>query len=256
MYRPQTIEQLRSLRLSGMADALLQQQEQPGTYAELGFEERLSLLIHQEQLSRDNRRLSRLVHTARFKLVAHLAQIDYREQRGLNKRQVAELGTGGWIQQHHNVLITGPCGTGKTYLSCALGMDACLKGYSARYYRISRLLADLTLSHADGSYRRLLNSLARTQVLILDDWGLEDLTPPQRNDLLEVMDDRHGASSTIIASQLPTTQWHQSLGDATLADAILDRLMHNAHRVTLKGESIRKLQGKKEIESPEQSEAH
>ena len=147
-----------------------------------------------------------------------------------------------WVNKYQNLLMTGPCGSGKTYIACALGHTACRKGYRVKYYRLSRLLLELTQTKADGSYSRALQILSKLDLLILDDWGLEPLKAAQRNDLMEIMDDRHGSSSTVIISQLPTDQWYQSIGDNTLADAILDRLMHNAHRIKLKGESMRKLQ--------------
>lgn len=147
-----------------------------------------------------------------------------------------------WINKHQNLLLTGPCGSGKTYLACALGHTACTKGYSAKYYRLSRLMLELTQAKADGTYSKALQQLARMDMLILDDWGLEPLKAAHRNDLMEIMDDRNGSTSTVIISQLPTDQWYQSIGDNTLADAILDRLMHNAHRINLKGESMRKIQ--------------
>jgi DNA replication protein DnaC len=156
---------------------------------------------------------------------------------------MAQLAQADWINRAQNLLITGPCGSGKTYLACALGHNACLRGYSVRYYRLSRLLLELTQAKADGSYHKQLKQLAKCQLLIIDDWGLEPLKSAQRNDLMEIMDDRHGYTSTLMSSQLPTDQWYASIGDNTLADAILDRLMHNAHRLQLKGESMRKILG-------------
>lgn len=233
---------LKNLRLSGMAQALEQQLEQQGTYEGLGFLERLQLLVEHEQLTREQRKQERLIKQARFKLRAQLKDLDYRASRNLDRQVVADLATNQWLHRYQNLLVTGPCGSGKTYLACALGYQACLQGYSSRYYRISRLMIDLTQAKADGSYRQFLKQLAKTELLILDDWGLEALEPAQRHDLLEVMDDRHGQSSTLVISQLPTDQWYASIGDSTLADAILDRLMHNAHRINLRGESMRKRQ--------------
>lgn len=241
-----TLTRLRSLRLTGMADALNQQLEHPGTYDSLSFEDRLALLAEEEETERGNKRLARLLRSARFKLAARTEDIDYEHPRGLRQSQIASLASGDWLARHRNLLITGPCGTGKSYLACALGHMACLKGHSVHYYRMSRLLEELTLAHGDGSYSKQLKQLAKTDLLILDDWGLEPLTQQHRNDLLEVMDDRHEHSSTIVTSQLPTKQWHGSIGDDTLADAILDRLMHNSHRLILKGESMRKKLGKLE----------
>lgn len=232
--------QLHTLRLSGMAESLQQQREQPNTYADLSFEERLAQLVSAEVLYRDNRRLTRLLRAAKLKLSATMAEIDYTHPRGLKKNIMASLATGDWMLHYQNLLITGPCGSGKSYIACALGHHACLQGHSVRYFRTNRLLDAMSIARTDGSYVRLLKQLSKTELLLLDDFGLEPLKQTQRNDLLEIMDDRYGHSSTLVLSQLPTTEWHASIGDATLADAILDRLMHNAHRIELKGESMRK----------------
>lgn len=239
----QTLSQLRQLKLGGMADALQTQLEQVGTYEGLPFIERFELLLSQENLSRDQRKQERLVRQAQFRLRASIQEIDYQHPRNITPSQMAQLAQGEWIHRTQNLLLTGPCGSGKTYLACALGHNACLYGYSVRYYRISRLMLALTQARADGTYQKQLKLLSRVKLLIIDDWGLEALTPAQRNDLMEIMDDRHGNSSTLMISQLPTDQWYSSIGDNTLADAILDRLMHNAHRLQLKGESMRKIMG-------------
>ncbi|WP_260291954.1 IS21-like element helper ATPase IstB [Sedimenticola hydrogenitrophicus] len=239
----QTLTRLRQLKLSGMAAALQTQLEQVGTYEQLPFVERLALLLDQEWLSRDQRRHERLIRQARFKLGARVQEIDYQHPRNISPAQIARLAQGEWILRAQNLLITGPCGSGKTYLACALGHNACLQSYSVRYYRLSRLFLELTQAKADGSYHKQLQQLAKIQLLIIDDWGLEPLTPANRNDLMEIMDDRHGHTATLMISQLPTDQWYASIGDSTLADAILDRLMHNAHRLQLKGESMRKILG-------------
>jgi DNA replication protein DnaC len=239
----QTLMQLRELKLGGMAAALQTQLEQVGTYEGLPFVERLALLLDQENLSRQQRKQERLIRQAHFKLRASVQEIDYQHPRNITPSQIAQLAQGDWINRGQNLLITGPCGSGKTYLACALGHNACLHGYSVRYYRLSRLLLSLTQAKADGSYQKQLKLLARVQCLIIDDWGLEPLKPAHRNDLMEIMDDRHGHTSTLMVSQLPTDQWYSSIGDNTLADAILDRLMHNAHRLQLKGESMRKILG-------------
>lgn len=236
----QTMTQLRQLKLGAMATALQTQLEQPGTYESLPFIERLGWLVEQENLSREQRKQERLIRQARFKLKATVQDIDYQHPRNITPSQVAQLAQADWIHRAQNLLLTGPCGSGKTYLACALGHNACLHGYSVRYYRLSRLLLALTQAKADGSYHKQLKQLAKTQLIAIDDWGLEPLTPAHRNDLMEIMDDRHGHTSTLIISQLPTDQWYVSIGDNTLADAILDRLMHNAHRLQLKGESMRK----------------
>ena len=236
--------QLRQLKLGGMAAALDTQQQQPGTYQDLPFLERLSLLLDQEHLQREHRKQERLIRQARLKLNASVQEIDYQHPRNIQRNQIAQLAQGDWLERSQNLLITGPCGSGKTYLGCALGNSACLQGYSVRYFRISRLLLELTQAKADGSYSKLLTQLAKLHLIILDDWAMEPLKPAHRHDLMEIMDDRHGSHSTMVISQLPTDQWYASIGDNTLADAILDRLMHNAHRLELKGESMRKKLGK------------
>ena len=240
----QTLSQLKTLRLGGMADALTLQIEQPGTYEGLSFEERLQLLTDSEYQDRDQRKQNRLVKAAKLKMDAHAKDIDYQHPRGLKQSTMASLLQCDWLNKHQNLLITGPCGSGKTFIACALGHTACMKGYRVKYYRLSRLLLELTQTKADGTYSKALQSLSKIDCLILDDWGLEPLEAAQRNDLMEIMDDRHGSTSTVMISQLQTEQWYASIGDNTLADAILDRLMHNAHRMALKGESMRKTQGK------------
>ncbi len=237
-----TLQQLHSLRLTGMAEALSQQIDQPNTFEELGFRERLALLVNSEATCRDNRKITRLLKQARLRLNAQPADIDYRAQRGLHKDTLAQLLQLDWIRKHRNLLIEGPTGTGKTFLACALGQHACEQGISVRYYRASRLFETLTIAHGDGSFGKLLTQLAKTELLIIDDWGLQILTQAQRNDLLEIIEDRHGRGATLITSQLPIAHWHEAIGDPTLADAILDRLLHNAHKIKLKGESMRKKQ--------------
>lgn len=238
-----TLTQLRHLKLSGMATALQTQLEQVGPYEGLSFIDRLALLLDHENLSRTSRKQERLIRQAQFKLRASIQEIDYQHPRNLTPSQIAQLAQSDWITRAQNLLITGPCGSGKTYLACALGHSACLRGYQVRYYRLSRLLLELSQAKADGSYRKQLRQMAKVDLLLIDDWGMEALTAGQRNDLMEIMDDRHGHCSTVVISQLPTDQWYASIGDNTLADAILDRLMHNAHRLKLKGESMRKLLG-------------
>jgi len=240
MRQTQLLQQIRTLKLSGMADAFEQQSEQPGTYSDLAFNERLAMMIDRESTHRGNNKVTRLLKAAKLKLHANPEEIDYSHPRGLDKSVMGALLSGQWIAQHQNVLITGPTGCGKTYLGCVLATQACRLGYSVRYFRTSRMLETLSVAHGDGRFTRLVNQLAKTDVLVLDDWGLEKLALGQRNDILELMEDRHGARSTLITSQLPVKQWHGAIGDATLADAILDRLLHNAHRLALKGESMRR----------------
>jgi DNA replication protein DnaC len=204
----QTMMQLRELKLGGMANALQTQLEQVGTYEGLPFIERLGLLLDQENLSRQQRKQERLIRQAHFRLQASVQEIDYQHPRNIMQSQMAQLAQGDWINRAQNLLITGPCGSGKTYLACALGHNACLYGYSVRYYRLSRLLLALTQAKADGSYHKQLKQLSRIQCLIIDDWGLEPLKPAHRNDLMEIMDDRHGHTSTVMISQLPTEQWY------------------------------------------------
>jgi DNA replication protein DnaC len=243
MTQTQTLQQLRQLKLSGMAEALSRQLEQANTYDSLSFIERMQLLLDEENLARKNRKQERLIRQARFKLKASIQDVDYQHPRNISQSQIAQLAQADWINKGQNLLITGPCGSGKTYLACAIGHNACLHELTVKYFRLSRLLLMLTQAKADGTYHKQLNQLAKVQLLIIDDWGLEPLKPAHRNDLMEIMDDRHGSTSTMVISQLPTDQWYAGIGDNTLADAILDRLMHNAHRLQLKGESMRKKKG-------------
>jgi len=241
MLNQQTREHLRALKLTGMLDALEQQLAQPQTH-DLSFDERLALLVEQEVLHRENRRLSRLLKAAKLRVPACVEDIDYRHPRGLEKSRMAALASLDWIHRSLNLCLTGPTGCGKTWLACALGNQACRRGLSVRYLRLPNLFEQLRIAHGDGSYVRLMGQLLKTDLLILDDWGIQKLTTAQRNDLMEVIEDRHGRRSTLIASQLPVEHWHEYLGEATLADAILDRLLHGSHRLNLTGESMRKVQ--------------
>ncbi len=235
-----TLSQLRQLKLTGMTPALQTQREQPGTYESLAFAERLQLLVDHEDQERNQRKQDRLKCAAQFKLKAYAKDIDYLSARGLQQSQMASLLICDWLKKAQNLLLTGSCGTGKTYIACALGHQACLKGYSVRYYRLPRLILALTQAKADGSYSKLLKAIASLDLLIIDDWGLEPLNAATRNDLMKIMDDRYQKSATIMISQLPTEQWYDVIGDNTLADAILDRLMHNAHQMNLQRENMRK----------------
>jgi len=235
-----TVDQLSELRLHAITRAWKAQQQDP-SMSDLGFDERLALLVEAEWTERQNKRLERLLREAKLRIAgACVEDIDYAKERKLDKAVVRQLATGRWIEAHHNVVITGATGVGKTYVACALGQQACRQGFRVLYRRAPRLFDELTLARADGSYPRLLTRFARIDVLILDDWGLVPVTEIERRDLLEIMEDRHGLRSTLWTSQIPVAQWHDHLGDPTIADAICDRLLHNAHRIVLQGPSRRK----------------
>jgi DNA replication protein DnaC len=234
-----TLDKLQHLKFTGMAAALAEQMQMPDI-EELAFEERLGLLVDRELTERENRRLSSRLRRARLKHNAALEDIDYRHPRGLDKSLIHSLATCQWVKEHLNILITGPTGVGKTWIACALAQKACREGYTAGYLRLPRLLQEMAIAKGDGRYPKLLATLAKTDVLVLDDWGLAKLTGEQRRDLLEILEDRHATRSTLATSQLPIETWHDVIGDPTLADAILDRLVHNAYRINLKGGSMRK----------------
>jgi DNA replication protein DnaC len=235
-----TIEKLKILHLYAMANAWTAQRSDPAI-AELDFDGRFGLLVDAEHLARDNKRIARLLREAKLRIPsACLEDIDHAPKRELDRALIRQLTSGRWIADHANVLITGMTGVGKSYLACALAQQACRAGFRALYLRVPRLFEELALAHADGSYTRLLGRLAKVDVLVLDDWGLAPLKDQERRDLLEVFEDRHGLRSSVITSQLPVGKWHDHLGDPTIADAVLDRVVHNAHRITLKGPSRRK----------------
>jgi DNA replication protein DnaC len=243
MLNHPTHDTLTQLRLYGMARALAEQARQPEIES-LSFEERLGLLVDRERTERQNRQTTSRLRRARLKQPAVAEDIDYRHPRGLDKTLFRRLLTGDWVTGHQNILICGPTGVGKTYLACALANAACRQGRTALYQRLPRLFEELAVSRGDGRYAKLMASLAKVDVLILDDWGLALLDDERRRDLLELLDERYQTRSTIITSQLPVATWHDSLGDPTLADAILDRLVHHAHPLNLVGESLRKLKPK------------
>ena len=240
MMTEQTLEKLRLLKLNAMA-ATWAAQRSDTSIAELDFDARFALLIEAETLARDNKRLSKLLYDAKLRIPnACLEDVDHSAKRELDRAQVRRLGVGTWIAERQNVIITGPTGVGKTYLGCAFGQLGCRLGFRVMYRRVPRLFEELALAHADGTYTRLLARFAKADVLILDDWGLAPLTDQQRRDVLEILEDRHGARSTVVTSQLPVETWHDYIAHPTIADAVLDRLVHNAHKLTMKGPSRRK----------------
>ena len=240
MLTEQTMEKLKGLRLDVFAAAWAEQQKSP-EHVSLSFDERLGLLVDAECLQRENRRLDRLLREAKLRLgEACIENIDYGPKRELDKAVVRQLATCRWVKEHHAVLISGSTGTGKTYLACALAQQACRQGHSALYRRAPRLFDELALARADGTYARLLAKIARIEVLVIDDWGLAQPRETEKHDLLEVLEDRCGNRATIMTSQVDPKHWHQLLGEPTLADAIVDRIINRAHKIALKGPTKRK----------------
>lgn len=236
-----TLDKLQTLKLTGMVKGLEEQLRMTGL-EDLGFAERLGLLVDREITERENRRLKDRLTKARLRHTAVVEDVDLRTPRGLDRSVFLALCSCQWVTQHLNVLITGKTGTGKSFLACALAQKACREGFTAAYHRVPRLLAELATAKSDGRYAKVLAGVARVDVLVLDDWGLHALNDASRRDLLEILEDRYGRRSTVVTSQLPVSAWHDAIGDATLADAVLDRLVHNAYELKLKGESRRKSQ--------------
>ena len=247
MLHHPTIQKLYELRLTGMAEALEEQQNHH-KIEELSFEERLGLLVDHEKVQRDNRRLKTRLRRASLKQTACVEDIDFKMPRSLDKALILSLADCNWVHKHQNILITGPTGCGKSFIGCALGHKACLEGFTTKYWRFSRLLEAMNTARCDGTYAKMLKQMAKVNVLVIDDWGLSQLDDTSRRDILEIFEDRYKLRSTIVTSQFPVKKWHEYLGDPTLADAILDRLVHNAFRIDLKArESIRKYMGTKEM---------
>ncbi len=246
MLTQPTQEQLTELRLFALARAW-QAQHEDASIDDLGFDERLALLVDAEWTDRQNKRLTRLLREAKLRISgACLEDVKYAKERKIERALIRQLATGRWIEAHQNVVITGATGVGKTYMACALAQQACRLGHRVLYRRAPRLFDELALARADGTYPKLLARFARTEVFVLDDWGLAPVKDLERRDLLEIMEDRHGLRSTIWTSQLPVAKWHDHLGDPTIADALCDRLLHNAHRVVLQGPSRRKAEANKD----------
>ncbi len=240
MLNEQTFEKLYAMKLNGMADAFKEQMMQPDMN-ELSFEERFAFLVDQHWTWKDDRRMKTLLRNAKLKENACIEDVDYKTPRGINKSLILSLSGCDWIKNAQNIIITGSTGVGKTYLACALGNSACRKGFSSLYKRSPRLFQEIAIARADGTYPKLMNKIAKAKVLIIDDFCITPIMDADRKDLLEVIEDRQGIGSTIISTQVPMKSWFDAIGDPTIADAVLDRLIHNAHKINLKGESMRKI---------------
>ena len=234
-----TIEQLKKIKLNGMVTALEELIKQPESY-NLSFEERLGILIDREIICRENARKKRLLSYAKLRTAhACVEDIIYQPIRSLDRQKMISFSSCDWIRRQQNLILTGSTGTGKTFVACALGQQACRQGISVRYFRVPRLLEDLKIAQAKGEYNKFLNIVSKTELLILDDWGINQMKPTERTDILEILEARHASKATMIAAQLPVPSWHEYIGDATIADAVLDRILSNAHRLDIKGPSMR-----------------
>jgi DNA replication protein DnaC len=239
MLNEPTMTKLYEMKLNGMAEAY-QEQRASSTIAQCSFEERFAMLVERQWIWKENRALATRLAYARLKQAAAVEDLDFRNSRGLKRAQIEHLCTGDWIMNHQNVIVTGPTGCGKTFVACALAHKACRQGHRVIYFYAPKLFRSLTIAQADGSLPSLLKKIAKARLLIVDDWGMAKIEERQYQEFLEILDDRHGTGSTLITSQLPVATWHETIPDPTVADAILDRLIHNAHRIELKGESMRK----------------
>ena len=244
MLNQPTLEKLQMMKLHGMAEAF---RAQLGTIdtAQLSFEERFALLVDQQWLWKENRALARRLRAARLKEKSVVEDIDYQHPRGLDRKLMRTLATGEWVRQHQHILLLGPTGIGKTWLACALAQKACRDGFTILHKRAAELFRELAVAHVDGSFGRLLAKLSRLDILVLDDFAMAPLKDSERRDFLEICDDRYQRRSLILTSQMPLAHWHEQIGDVSVADSILDRVVHNAYRIELNGESMRKKRGRK-----------